>query len=745
MGDAQLSSEPTRNLIVSSTPYQAAPQEEHLAPDQQFSATVTPASSTTDRYPSSSQTSSANSSAMAAPTVQQSQNAAQQPRYTQQSYILTPYVQQRAASIGHGAPQTVFNMANMQRALPVYSPQQQQQQPQGAQAPPQAPHNQQQRFQTGPNPAAVTYQLPQPVPQFQSGAGAAVSGGGQYYHVPSFSPPYFDPYPQQHYIHTSAPQGQQDPQSQQQQGTFYTAGYPQFPQSAGPTQSHFGAPPWFGQPQASYYYIPQVFASPQVPGQHIPQIASQQHQQQHTPTASYGRRHSVPARGSPPKRRGSETDAVAFVGYNGVPQWDRNVDGHNFRNYVQPSRGPSGATTNVTTPNTLDIVSPSSLHPGMPRGPPRKPKQSGHALWVGNLPAGTQVMDLKEYFSREAKDDIESVFLISKSNCAFVNYRTELSCAQAMERFHDSRFQNTRLVCRLRRSSATSTVGAATPSPDPSADQSAPTSTSGDEGNKDGEVEEAPVEIKSPPIGPGGARAPSRETGRDRIFIVKSLTVEDLDLSVRNGIWATQNHNESTLNHAFETADNVYLIFSANKSGEYYGYARMTSPILDDPSNVIEWTPSTQQIDDPDLPKAIYTPATDSAPQGRIIDDSARGTIFWEALSGEEAPDNTKESDESGEKSTVVSKSWGKPFKVEWMSTSRVPFYRTRGLRNLWNANREVKIARDGTELEETVGKRLIQMFHRNNGGAMPPVMAGGHVGLMLPQHTPNRGNAISH
>jgi hypothetical protein len=600
MGDAQLSSEPTRNLIVSSTPYQAAPQEEHLAPDQQSSATVTPASSTTGRYPSSSQTSSANSSAMAAPTVQQSQHAAQQPRYTQQSYILTPYVQQRAASIGHGAPQTVFNMANMQRALPVYSPQQQQQQPQGAQAPPQAPHNQQQRFQTGPSPATVTYQLPQPVPQFQSGAGAAVSGGGQYYHVPAFSPPYFDHYPQQHYIHTSAPQGQQDPQSQQQQGTFYTAGYPpQYPQSAGPTQSHFGAPPWFGQPQTSYYYIPQVFASPQVPGQHIPQISSQQHQQQHTPTASYGRRHSVPARGSPPKRRGSETDAVAFVGYNGVPHWDRNVDGYSFRNYAQPSRGPSGqnhpylaasipmylelpqsnssgtasgATTNVTTPNTFDIASPSSLHPGMPRGPPRKPKQSGHALWVGNLPAGTRVMDLKEYFSREAKDDIESVFLISKSNCAFVNYRTELSCARAMDRFHDSRFQNTRLVCRLRRSSAASTVGAATPSPDPPADQSAPTSTSGDEGNKDGEEEEAPVEIKSPPIGPGGARAPSRETGRDRIFIVKSLTVEDLDLSVRNGIWATQNHNETALNHAFEVCGNVLehfrhvvLTFASNR------------------------------------------------------------------------------------------------------------------------------------------------------------------------------------
>jgi hypothetical protein len=53
----------------------------------------------------------------------------------------------------------------------------------------------------------------------------------------------------------------------------------------------------------------------------------------------------------------------------------------------------------------------------IPRGPPRKPKQSGHALWVGNLPSATTVLALKDHFSREATKDIDSVFLISKSNC----------------------------------------------------------------------------------------------------------------------------------------------------------------------------------------------------------------------------------------------------------------------------------------------------------------------------------------
>src|ERR1700759_3915489 len=104
----------------------------------------------------------------------------------------------------------------------------------------------------------------------------------------------------------------------------------------------------------------------------------------------------------------------------------------------------------------------SSLQASTIRGPPRKPKQSGHALWVGNLPPGTHIMDLKDHFARDATNDIESVFLISKSNCAFVNYKTESSCAAAMNRFHDSRFQGVRLVCRLRRGSASPSTSSQT-------------------------------------------------------------------------------------------------------------------------------------------------------------------------------------------------------------------------------------------------------------------------------------------
>jgi hypothetical protein len=186
----------------------------------------------------------------------------------------------------------------------------------------------------------------------------------------------------------------------------------------------------------------------------------------------------------------------------------------------------------------------------------------------------------------------------------------------------------------------------------------------------------------------------------------------------------------------------VYLVFSANKSGEYFGYAKMISPINDDPAAAIEFAPKAHTVEDPEHPKAIPTPAREFVPKGRIIDDSARGTIFWEAEQDEsdaveeEDESRSNRSDQDPDEPSSPSKAWGKPFKIEWISTTRLPFYRTRGLRNPWNSNREVKIARDGTELETGVGRRLLALFHRlpslvapqMQGGPVP--MAGGYPSM---------------
>jgi hypothetical protein len=51
----------------------------------------------------------------------------------------------------------------------------------------------------------------------------------------------------------------------------------------------------------------------------------------------------------------------------------------------------------------------------------------------------------------------------------------------------------------------------------------------------------------------------SPKAPKDKFFIVKSLTVEDLELSVRNGIWATQPHNEESLNKAYQVITSTLL------------------------------------------------------------------------------------------------------------------------------------------------------------------------------------------
>ncbi|KAL4880005.1 YT521-B-like domain-containing protein [Aspergillus karnatakaensis] len=345
-----------------------------------------------------------------------------------------------------------------------------------------------------------------------------------------------------------------------------------------------------------------------------------------------------------------------------------------------------------------------------PKGPPRKPKQSGNALWVGNLAPGTSIVELKDYFSQDATKDLESVFLISRSNCAFVNYKSEEACVAALSRFHDTRLRGARLVCRVRR-------GLMSPGPHSEltglSDQSS--------------IREAEELSKSNITEDEGREGSYSTRVPNRYFILKSLAVEDLEISWQSGIWATQTHNEENLNRAFENADNVYLIFSANKSGEYYGYARMMSIIKDDESLTLEMPPRPDHnlSNEPDSPDVTPTPASTSAPNGRIINDVARGTIFWEADTSEDEegvaqPHKSTDQALADDQPTPVTAELqliGKPFRIRWLSTERVPFHRTRGLRNPWNANREVKIARDGTELEFSVGEKLVLLFHPESSG----------------------------
>lgn len=471
------------------------------------------------------------------------------------------------------------------------------------------------------------------------------------------------------------------------------------------------------------------------------------------------------------------------------------------------------------------------------RGPPQKPKRTGYACWVGNIPVTANIRMLKDHFSRGATDDIMSVFLMTSRNCAFVNYLTEEACSNAISRFNQVPLggNGARLLCRMKRTepeeghagpsrrdsrsssvpsqhggsppeitpegsmletngvlhhsrapSSSATVvpenhappqeGPAPPPespPSPQGDQASPQEAPAPRPKGKARVQENPFFLQdaralaqngqalaqegpaSPQEGPaprpkGKGRAqespsslqdePSPQEGhpphqegnpppqegqpapqegqrapqviqpppqkslqppqvtpsppKERYFVLKSCTKQDLDESYENSTWITQPHVQATLDEAFRSTTDVYLIFSVNRSREYYGYAKMTSSPLDTTT-----TNGTSQQHPPASPalegvRITLTPATLTAPAGTIVEDPGRNTIFWET--------------EREAMNAVVAT----PFRITWCRRRAVSFQQVRGLRNEWNGGKEVKVARDGTELEPAVAKRILQLIH---------------------------------
>ena len=178
------------------------------------------------------------------------------------------------------------------------------------------------------------------------------------------------------------------------------------------------------------------------------------------------------------------------------------------------------------------------------------------------------------------------------------------------------------------------------------------------------------------------------QTPKNRYFIMKSLTKEDLAWSVNNKVWATQPHNEGVLNDAFkviscfhiylilQNSENVYLIFSVNKSGEFFGYAKMASEINDLSSpETLKKPPMDAEVHvltPPVLlarPKTTVTPRTSTAPRGKIFEDEVRGTVFWEVAESSEDEDVAEEGEQ-----VKADERWGNPFRVEWIKWYETDF-----------------------------------------------------------------------
>ena len=118
---------------------------------------------------------------------------------------------------------------------------------------------------------------------------------------------------------------------------------------------------------------------------------------------------------------------------------------------------------------------------------------------------------------------------------------------------------------------------------------------------------------------------------------------------------------------------------------------------------------------------------------------SRRSSLLLAVLVEEEERGGDVEAPGEGEEQD---QSWGESFRVEWLCTEKLPFSRTRHLLNPWNHDREVKVSRDGTELEPAVGRRLVQEWTRLSVGQPAAVPDKTAVGVLRrgAKHSPSAG-----
>ncbi|KAH7292579.1 hypothetical protein KP509_29G075600 [Ceratopteris richardii] len=164
---------------------------------------------------------------------------------------------------------------------------------------------------------------------------------------------------------------------------------------------------------------------------------------------------------------------------------------------------------------------------------------------------------------------------------------------------------------------------------------------------------------QGPAIQPSWQQTLDNGSGAGQGFVSLSIPLpqgfssnrENLELSVARGLWATHRNNEAKLNEAFDSTENVILIFSVNETGHFQGCARMMSKI------------------------------------GVIV-----GGGGWKYAHG--------------------TAHYGRNFRLKWLKLCELSFNKTRHLRNPYKENLPVKISRDCQELEPTVGEQLASLLY---------------------------------
>eukprot|EP00899_Mesostigma_viride_P016278 jgi/Mesvir1/24651/Mv21955-RA.1 len=172
-------------------------------------------------------------------------------------------------------------------------------------------------------------------------------------------------------------------------------------------------------------------------------------------------------------------------------------------------------------------------------------------------------------------------------------------------------------------------------------------------------------------------RHPALPWGHIRYFVLKCTSREDLETAARMGVWAVHRAGEPKLNAALDTSDDVLLVFTVKESRHWQGVAFMAS-------------------------HSGEGPMTNS---------------IWKNAAGLPLGSN---------------------FVIKWFKLCDVPYENSAHLRNPWNEGLEVKISRDGQELEPSIGEALVTLLlQAPDSELMEIARAGNHMHQRPPPTQP--------
>ena len=400
--------------------------------------------------------------------------------------------------------------------------------------------------------------------------------------------------------------------------------------------------------------------------------------------------------------------------------------------------------------------------------------RSDFVMWCGNVPSDATLEELWDFFggipnsyqalassetvagntgrNEEARikatnsAGILSIFIISRSSCAFINYATPQDLERACSYFQDKPLREKptcpRLVCRPRKLEDAEYAGVA-------AQRGKGVHTNWfrerlrAEREELGASESLSEDHSFTSTNSSLLRQPQFS---HRFFILKSRSHEALDTALRSSVWSTQSHNEPVLDQAFRNSETVSLFFSENFSGHFFGHAVMnsrpgeTSIIPEQRKDGICMSEQSSEVDPPDVhgkggdtkKRPVSVNSVDSNTPSETADRAAQEDLAvaaqlrnlrLEQFSEANLPnslDDAVGSEKVADNTTTKEPAYvhepralqvGQPFLIEWKITKPLPFSEIQSLRNPWRDNRLVKVSRDGTELEPQVGRQLLAIW----------------------------------